>query len=146
LSTYYKCTLSAITHKLNVSGHILIWTFFVVLVCELVPKNFPHLSVPSCIQTSFQGRAIAQRVACLLLQLPWFGARSSPLEFMVENMALGHVFLKYSCASSHSTNCSTVINHPVIQREIVSIPTASLNNQLKKFIHEEDGWGMLHAW
>jgi hypothetical protein len=24
----YKCTLSAITHKLNVSGHMLIWTFF----------------------------------------------------------------------------------------------------------------------
>jgi hypothetical protein len=28
LSTYYKCTISAITHKLNVSGHMLIWTFF----------------------------------------------------------------------------------------------------------------------
>jgi hypothetical protein len=28
LSTSYKWTLSAITHKLNVSGHMLIWTFF----------------------------------------------------------------------------------------------------------------------
>jgi hypothetical protein len=27
LSTYYKCTHSAITHKLNVSGHVLICTF-----------------------------------------------------------------------------------------------------------------------
>jgi hypothetical protein len=28
LSIYYKCALSAITHRLNVSGHMLIWTFF----------------------------------------------------------------------------------------------------------------------
>jgi hypothetical protein len=28
LSTYYKCTLSAINLKLNVSGYTLIWTFF----------------------------------------------------------------------------------------------------------------------
>jgi hypothetical protein len=28
LSTYYKCTLPTITHRLNVSGHMLIWTFF----------------------------------------------------------------------------------------------------------------------
>jgi hypothetical protein len=33
LDTYYKCTFSAITHKLNVSGHMLMWTFFLVLVC-----------------------------------------------------------------------------------------------------------------
>jgi hypothetical protein len=33
LSAYYKCTLSAITRKLNVSGHMLIWTFVLVLVC-----------------------------------------------------------------------------------------------------------------
>jgi hypothetical protein len=31
-STYYKCTLSAINRRLNVSGHLLIWTFFVILV------------------------------------------------------------------------------------------------------------------
>jgi hypothetical protein len=32
LSTYHKCTLTAIT-KLNVYGLMLIWIFFVVLVC-----------------------------------------------------------------------------------------------------------------
>jgi hypothetical protein len=32
LSTYNKRTLSAITHELNVSGHMLIWIFFLVLV------------------------------------------------------------------------------------------------------------------
>jgi hypothetical protein len=32
--TYYKCTLSAVTHKLNVSGYILVWKFFLILVCE----------------------------------------------------------------------------------------------------------------
>jgi hypothetical protein len=29
----YKRTLSAIAHKLNVSRHILVWTFFLILVC-----------------------------------------------------------------------------------------------------------------
>jgi hypothetical protein len=33
LSTYYKCTLSAIIHKLKVSGHVSIWTFFLVSEC-----------------------------------------------------------------------------------------------------------------
>jgi hypothetical protein len=33
LSTYYKRTLSPITRKLNVSRHMLIWIFFLVLVC-----------------------------------------------------------------------------------------------------------------
>jgi hypothetical protein len=32
LSTYNKCTPSAITHELNVSGHMLIWTSFPVLI------------------------------------------------------------------------------------------------------------------
>jgi hypothetical protein len=46
LSTYYNCTLSAITHKLNVSGHMLIWTFFsLFLHVELVPKICPQLSI-----------------------------------------------------------------------------------------------------
>jgi hypothetical protein len=43
LSTYYKCTLSAITHELNVSGHMLIWTFFLVLVCGIRAQS---LSAP----------------------------------------------------------------------------------------------------
>jgi hypothetical protein len=42
--------LSAITHKLNVSGHMLIWTFFLVLLCELVPKVCPYLSVTPSIE------------------------------------------------------------------------------------------------
>jgi hypothetical protein len=33
LNTYYKCIDSAITQKLNVSGHMLIWTLFLVFVC-----------------------------------------------------------------------------------------------------------------
>jgi hypothetical protein len=32
LSTHCKCTLSAITDKLNVLEHMLLWTFFLVLV------------------------------------------------------------------------------------------------------------------
>jgi hypothetical protein len=40
VSTYYKCTLSVVTQRLNVSGHMLIWTFFLIWYVELVPKNF----------------------------------------------------------------------------------------------------------
>jgi hypothetical protein len=36
-------SLSAITRKLNVSGHMLIWIFFLVLVCETRAQN---LSAP----------------------------------------------------------------------------------------------------
>jgi hypothetical protein len=32
LSAYYKFTLSAVTRKLNVSGHMLVWAFFLVLI------------------------------------------------------------------------------------------------------------------
>jgi hypothetical protein len=39
LSTYYKCTLSALIHKLNVSRHILIWTFFLVFLCGIRAQN-----------------------------------------------------------------------------------------------------------
>jgi hypothetical protein len=49
LSTYYKCTLSALIHKLNVSGHMLIWTFFLFWFVGLVRKVCPHLSVTPCI-------------------------------------------------------------------------------------------------
>jgi hypothetical protein len=34
-----------------------------------------------------------------------------------------------SAANSHSTNCFTFINHPIVGRYVVSILTASLNNQ-----------------
>jgi hypothetical protein len=41
LSTYYvnKCTLLAITHTLNVSGHMVKWTYFLVLVCGTRVQN-----------------------------------------------------------------------------------------------------------
>jgi hypothetical protein len=38
LSPYYKFTFSAVTQKLNVSGHMLIWTFILSWYAELVPK------------------------------------------------------------------------------------------------------------
>jgi hypothetical protein len=42
LSTYYKCTLKAITHKLNVSGHICWYgNFFLVLACAIHAQSFP---------------------------------------------------------------------------------------------------------
>jgi hypothetical protein len=45
LSTYYKCTLSAITHKLYVSRHLLIWKIFLVLLREtLVQMLTAHFS------------------------------------------------------------------------------------------------------
>jgi hypothetical protein len=50
LSTY-KCTPLAITHKLNVSGHMLIWAYFFFSCFGMsnVSKACPHLSVTSCI-------------------------------------------------------------------------------------------------
>jgi hypothetical protein len=46
-STFHKCTLSAITHKLNVSGYISIWTFFLALECgTLCQIVSPHLLHP----------------------------------------------------------------------------------------------------
>jgi hypothetical protein len=40
---------SAVIHKLNISGRMLIWTFFLVLVCETRAKLCPHLSVTSSV-------------------------------------------------------------------------------------------------
>jgi hypothetical protein len=46
LITYYKCTLSAITYKLNVFGHMLIWTFVFSLVsCPMFVRTFQLHSV-----------------------------------------------------------------------------------------------------
>jgi hypothetical protein len=45
LSMYYKCTLWAITHKLNISRHMLIWTCFFSLGCRNRAQNlFVHFS------------------------------------------------------------------------------------------------------
>jgi hypothetical protein len=39
LSTYYKRILSAVNHKLNVSGHLLTWSYFLVLICGTRAQN-----------------------------------------------------------------------------------------------------------
>jgi hypothetical protein len=44
LSTYYKYAVPTITQKLNVSGHMFIWTIFLVLVCGTRTQN---VSAPS---------------------------------------------------------------------------------------------------
>jgi hypothetical protein len=49
LSTYCKCTLSAITHKLNVSGHMLLWIFFLQILRFWTLSTVLFLSkTPSC--------------------------------------------------------------------------------------------------
>jgi hypothetical protein len=51
LSTYYKCTLSAITHKLNVFRRVLIWTVFLfwyMYVYVSCTQIFPQASVIAC--------------------------------------------------------------------------------------------------
>jgi hypothetical protein len=48
MSTYFKCTLSAITHKLNVFGHMILSTFFLVSYVELMHRiclSFRHILV-----------------------------------------------------------------------------------------------------
>jgi hypothetical protein len=47
LSIYYKCTLSAVTHKLNISGHMLIWTLFLWNSCQKFVRTFQLHSVYS---------------------------------------------------------------------------------------------------
>jgi hypothetical protein len=39
LSTYYKYNLSVITHKLNVSEHMLTWQFFIFLVHKMLGSS-----------------------------------------------------------------------------------------------------------
>jgi hypothetical protein len=49
-SAFYKCTLLAITHKLNVSGHMLIWTIFFFWCVKLPPRVCPLFSITLCIR------------------------------------------------------------------------------------------------
>jgi hypothetical protein len=43
---HFEHTFSAVIHKLNVSGHMFMWTFFFLFwYVELVPKICPQLSV-----------------------------------------------------------------------------------------------------
>jgi hypothetical protein len=55
LSPCYKCTLSAITHKWNVSGHMLIRTFLYV---EFVPKVCPFSPVSPCAISMIQSDTV----------------------------------------------------------------------------------------
>jgi hypothetical protein len=48
LSTYYNFTLSAITHKLCVSEHMLVCTYFIVLVCGPRVQNLSVLFFLVC--------------------------------------------------------------------------------------------------
>jgi hypothetical protein len=48
LRSYYKCTLSAITEKLNVSGHMLCGHVFLFWCVEFMRKFGLHLSVTFC--------------------------------------------------------------------------------------------------
>jgi hypothetical protein len=50
----HESILSAITHKLNVSGLRLVWTVFLVLACGTRAQFFPLLSVKPCIVRSLQ--------------------------------------------------------------------------------------------
>jgi hypothetical protein len=43
LSTYSWKSTFIITEKLNVSGHMLIWTFFLVLICGTRAQNLSSL-------------------------------------------------------------------------------------------------------
>jgi hypothetical protein len=60
-----------------------------------------------------------------------FDSSSGYVGFMVDEVALGWVFFEYLFPLSiyHSTKCAPFNNHPIIRRCVVSILTASLNNQ-----------------
>jgi hypothetical protein len=40
-----SCALSAMTHKLNVSGHVLMWIFFLVSVCGSPAQSSPAYTI-----------------------------------------------------------------------------------------------------
>jgi hypothetical protein len=66
LSTYCKCTLLAINHKLNISGHILIWTFFLVLECG---TRVQSLSAPFRLHSAYINDSnLAVCVMCVILR------------------------------------------------------------------------------
>jgi hypothetical protein len=63
-------------------------------------------------------------------------AQVRPCYFVVDEVIMGQVFSEYSAfpANSHSTNCTTFINHSIFRYSIVSIMISSLNSQFR--IHE----------
>jgi hypothetical protein len=53
-------------------------------------------------------------------------------------------YIYISPGNSHSTDCSTVINHPITWHYIASILTLLLNNKLKKYIVEIWTWKVIY--
>jgi hypothetical protein len=82
LSTDYKCTLSAITNKLNVSGHMLIWIFFLILVWGTRAQSLsPILLFTICIKKSVCLFDICTFPhCCIYFGHIWQGGRGSPWE------------------------------------------------------------------
>jgi hypothetical protein len=80
LSTYHKCTLSAIIRKLNVSRHILIQTFFLVLICGIrvqslfTPFSYTIHIEPLVLSISFTSKIVAAMYTKTLKQLSTFDA------------------------------------------------------------------------
>jgi hypothetical protein len=66
LSTYYKCTLSAITHKLNISGHMLILWHVDPLLCNNRKRS--SYTTKTCLHSNNWQRQQQQRndVFCVI--------------------------------------------------------------------------------
>jgi hypothetical protein len=58
LSTYNRCTLWALTHKLNVSRDVFIWKFVMFWYVELMPKFCLYLSDALCIYNIYTWSAL----------------------------------------------------------------------------------------
>jgi hypothetical protein len=84
LSIYYKCTLSAMDHKLNVSGHVFIWIFLYMFGCmELVHQLCPLSICKICIWPTLQIFYVLPILdSCIffyyLFLLSWGGVELSP--------------------------------------------------------------------
>jgi hypothetical protein len=61
LRPYYKCTVSAITHKLSVCGYMLIWTFFLALVFGTHAPSLSALSIYTLYSFKHYKRGSIQR-------------------------------------------------------------------------------------
>jgi hypothetical protein len=86
LSTYWKYTLSATTHKLNVSGHMLICTFFSRFgmwdSCPIFAPNFklhPVFSITVTIWSSFSAMEQTPYTRCFRKQFKHWGIPHSDI-------------------------------------------------------------------
>jgi hypothetical protein len=68
-------------------------------------------------------RLLSQVRSCWMCRTKWHWDRFSS-------------YIYISLGNSHSTDCSTAINHPITRPYIASILTPSLNNKLKKYTVE----------